>query len=99
MKRAFIDRAISKEAHGHAVFTLVLRGKSHACRDGQLRGNDGVPTKQPQFVAPHMHGTALALAASGNFPEEFGHYRTGFYPLRNGVSMLTIARQHLVFWT
>ena len=96
MKGSFINGSIAEIAGDNGILPLVLGGESNTRSDRQLRGHDSITSIKTQFIAPHMHGAAFALATSCNFAKEFGHYSPRIHPFRQRMTMFPITAKNFV---
>src|SRR5437016_14325410 len=97
MECAFINSSITKKASHDGIETLILHGKCYPSSYWHLRGYDCIASHESQFIAPHMHRAAFALATPGDFPKNFRHYYSWFLTFANGMSMLRVTGKNLVF--
>ena len=91
MECSLVNGSIAKIAGDNGIFPLVLYGEGHTRSDRHLCCDDTVPSINTQFIAPHMHGAAFALATPCNFAEKFGHDGPWVHPFYQSMTMFPVA--------
>ena len=97
MEGALVHRAVAEEHERDALLLLVLDGEADARRHDELAADDGLAAEQVVLVAPHVHRAALALADAGGLAEQFGHHGLRLHALEDGVAVLAVGAEDVVF--
>ncbi len=87
IQNTLTQSAFSEETDGHAAIAQPLRGKGCSGCDAGTPAHNRVCAQVAGVRIGNVHGTALALAVSGLFSQQFGEHLVGGSAFRQTMSM------------
>src|SRR5436190_304202 len=96
MKGALINGCFTEKAKRNSICFLVLRRKRDAGSQRDLSAYNGVAAEKIDPLVEHVHRSALAARTTARLAIQLRHHCLGRDAFGDRLSMLTIARQHVI---
>src|SRR5205823_2222551 len=96
MEGADVDGRLAEVADADLVAVLVADREPDPRGEWDVPPDDPVPAQEPPPGVEQMHRATLALGAAGRLAEQLGHHGGGRHAPRQGLTMLTVRRDHVV---
>ena len=92
-----VHGSLAEEAEAHLLAAAILDREAEAGRERDVTPDDRVPAHEAARRVEEMHRPALTLRAARRLPEQLRHHRGRGDAARQGLPVLAIRRDDVVF--